>query len=286
MEAESQFADAHSVRLISTETPQKASEAVLKPYVEAISLPPGAALALLPILGYATVFAYELGKCEFYRIPPELIRLDLTTGLIVAVGVGGILLAFPIFITFLSLESLGFEYFVRIRHSMVFAAILLGVAGIYLNPALFVLALGITVGYVGFSVTAIHKESAVKKAEARKSYANIISNLSIFTDYIGWRRFIYAFVILVVLLCTYNLGYMTAAKQMNFLTDGNYVVVAIYGDSIVLLDKVKKRFGKGIYYTLGRRIKILNLQDHSGLLLERQSFGLMPRDDMGNFWLK
>jgi hypothetical protein len=112
-------------------------ESVFKPHVEEISLPPSVMLAALPILGYATAFSYELGKCKYFGLPPELIRLDLTTGFIVALGLGSAAAALPFLASFLSIETVGFDFFVRVRGSIIVAAFFVTVVGVIFTPFCF-----------------------------------------------------------------------------------------------------------------------------------------------------
>ena len=53
--------------------------------------------AVSPVLGYGLAYVYQLGFCNYFNIPIELIKLDWTTILVAIAAAFGSLFLSPIF---------------------------------------------------------------------------------------------------------------------------------------------------------------------------------------------
>jgi hypothetical protein len=148
----------------------KSDVPTLKPYFEAISLPPGFVLVALPVIGYAIVFAYEYGICTYFQIPPELIRLDLTTGFVVATSLGSFSLGLSFLFWFTILQTMSLDAFVRVRYLTIYFLLILGIATYALQPYLYVVLLIVGFFVLYSKIADIHQEDPDQKAKARQFY--------------------------------------------------------------------------------------------------------------------
>lgn len=253
-----------------------------------LQLPPGFALAALPILGYAGAFIYEAGRCQFFRLPLELIRLDLTTGFIVALGIISFgLWVGSMFILLITLEHLPPRVFSRMLPALGVGLTVMLLAGVILSVGLYLLTTVVIVLVLNRLYNRARRETPEQMVEALARWRGLGPLWATFSDFLGQRYFIYLFVVLNLLAASYNLGFFAASQQTVFLTKDDYAVVAIYGDTFIALQKAVARNGA---ISLGSHMKLFKVADQVPLTLNRSTLGHVlrpnPQGRLAEFFFK
>jgi hypothetical protein len=90
------------------------------------------------------------------------------------------------------------------------------------------------------------------------------------TDFLGKERFASVVIVLVAILTAYNFGYAAAEYKTDFLTEGSFAIVAIFGDSFVMLEK-RPQTDKPGQFIHGPTMKIIRMGDDSRLTFKPET---------------
>ena len=234
-------------------------------------------IGIAPALGYAFAYVHELGYCGVYNIPPDFIRLDLTTILvaIAAALIGLVLLAWSLSLI-LSIPL----YMSMIRKKVYFAFILLVFYGVF---AFFYLTveeskqLGIML--IFFMLIFFIGPWLSRKLPSKRKRQDIPLNRLIRNKYIQYS-FIVGYMVFLLLSFGYLAGRSDAfQKEIFYVPSSNpeLIVLKIYGDNIVC-GKLVQQSGKT---GLGPTINILRMENIDKVTFTpikvKISFSLYPK---------
>lgn len=215
-----------------------------------------------PALGYGLAYVYELGYCEAYHIPFDLIRLELTTILVaIAASLGGLaILAWLIFLL-MSVPLYISETRKKIYFSVIYLIFLFLFALFYLNveesKQLGIMYL--TFVFVIFVIPWLSRKSHKKRKRQDIPINRFINN----------KYFKYGCVIIFIIISALTFGYLAgrsdAWKKEIFYVPSSHpqlVVLRIYDENIVCGELIQEseKFG------LGPKIYLLKVYD-SDLIL-------------------
>lgn len=246
-------------------------------------LPAVVVLAAIPIAWYTIVFLYEYGKCAYFNVPAEFVRVDLTTGFVVAIALGAALNLFiwPALIAYST--ALDQQVSMRMRVPMAMGLIALVLVTLLFRPIAFIIAVVVV-------VLAISRQAnkSPQPAEQRMNTATEqkTSVLAFATGLFGKESFGVFFMYVFALLIAYNFGYAAALGQRVFLTSDNFAVVAIFGNSLIGMEehRVANGPGKDDDVALGPALMVMRTDAEAPIILRQETFHDVLIDGKKDSW--
>lgn len=173
-------------------------------------------LALIPLFGYAAVYLYEWGYCSYYNIPPQLISLDLATGLFASACLFAISFAYyPLIVSVFTLPNVTDDEFFIVRIPLFFCIPLTVVIGYYCNIVVLVLFTFLSSLNVVHLIAAHRKSSSTQQATTVATYRSIYSPITILGDALGKRAFMWTFIIVSLGMADFSFGSFLAPMQLQ-----------------------------------------------------------------------
>ena len=209
-------------------------------------------LAVIPFLGYLTVFIYELGFATYFNMPYELIQPSFTSVcLVTAFIIGALLLTFVgghlfsvIFLTIFPLrDNPLLRAIKRVTPTLLITLFFVCLLGrewkLYLG-SLLMLSIIILINFLWPLVTCRKEKSYVGKLEKQEeTEGKFDPEFRRFFDYIDSkfsRQIVSIFLIVAFfLLLVYQTGFVKARQKEYFwqLNNGQKIVLRIYGDNLI-----------------------------------------------------
>lgn len=220
-------------------------------------------IVIATALGYGLAYVHELGYCEVYHIPVDLIRLDLTTILVaITASLGG--LAILVWLVF---QTMTIPLYISAIRKKIYLAlscfILLGLFGFFYLTVEEFKQLGIM--FLFFLLFVFVAPWLIRKIPTKRKRLDIPIDRWMNNKYFQYG-FIVVFVIAFIFVSGYLAGRSDAWKKEIFLVPSSnpeLVVLKVYGDNVVCGKLVQKSDEIG----LGPTINLLRLDNISNLTL-------------------
>lgn len=202
-------------------------------------------LSLALPLGYLLAYVHEVGYCNVYKVPKELIALDWTSVIIgVSAALGGSLFLVW-FIAMLLLPTQPKQRMGPIRRRLYFLFLVfvfsffIALRYLLISELIYVITYFIVLGVILFVFPVITKTSAKEKGYRRKlaAYDNEQrKSEGPFLKWLGLRGVILIMLLFGIFTFSYLEGRIEAVNQDEFYVPSTYpnsIVLRIYGDTLI-----------------------------------------------------
>lgn len=250
---------------------------------EPFRLPKGFAIALLPIAGYGLAFAYDLGWCQLFGIPVQLIKLDLTTGFVAGLALLTVFGLAPIPLWFVVFKGIGDATYAQAQIVIAILASVTVFAGVWLEPLTGFAVISCCLTAFVFYLNKVDRRLANSPNLPRPQEGHPWLTVM---DYLGRERVTLLYLFTLTILAVYNFGYYTASNEREFLASrSSYVFLAQFGDEVIF-GKVTERPRNSVHrFTLERQLVIKRVPEDGGLVLTPVSFEDLGRYNERRGWL-
>jgi hypothetical protein len=205
---------------------------------------PAVIVALAPAAGYGVAYAHEFGYLVGFRVPTQLISLQLSTVLVATATL--FLVAFFLFASidlyygFRGPGPIGAIEGTLLRASpyLVMVMVLYVFAARDFPSALLITALGIFYGLLFFGLPALRKGGSYRERLRRSHVTTRPTMMSSVVGYVGRFPVVLGFIFFVVCVSAFIVGDLEAALQQDYLVPTSrpsFVVVREYGDTVILV---------------------------------------------------
>lgn len=217
-------------------------------------------IAAASALAYLASFLFEWGYADHFGVPASLISPSLTTVLVAAAAVGGVLLWLvimsplysPLFVASESLALKPYRFFLRQLAVMVVFTILVVATFGWVWPILAILAMAVALPLVLSLASALLTEHSLPVRERFAKHADIqdrdigFALVDRFKQAVGPSGSWMVVVCTIVLFVAYGAGHASATRQIQFPTfkaDPSVALLRSYGDLMigVRVDRAARR---------------------------------------------
>jgi hypothetical protein len=207
----------------------------------------GTVTAIAPIVGYANSFAYEAGYARYFKVPYYLISPSLTS-IFISITASSVIIAFlmvwvvPVAISVPKERISIYRRLLNPFYVISFIILMISLKyGDWSNLSTVLASLIVLILLADFIVPAL------KYRKSGNYYARLVESdrmnikpdkslLGVWQAKIDRSIRILLSIVIIILALSNTIGEETAKNQRSFLTSGNYFVVKIYADTIILKD--------------------------------------------------
>ena len=202
---------------------------------------------VVPIIGYAVVFLFEWGYCSYFNVPPQLISIDLGTGLFATACIAALsIVYYPFIAGVFSFSRMSDDEFAMMRFPLFFLGVATVIVGSFCNVEILMV---FTFASIWIIVSLVERHRKAPPSDRAASVARsqeIMSPVTILSDWIGKRGLITLFIATSLGMADFSLGSYVAQIPSDHFMLKNSVIIHIYGDRMVTAPVTSLTFFHGI----------------------------------------